>query len=270
VDLVFVDSESTKDIYKKYYNFPSNRVIVSGYQAYKEVRDLQLEYAKSESKYKETILWLPRWVLSFKDRDKYEGGSTFLNYHYFFYDYAKNNPDIHLIIRPHLLLFSQSVKNNNISQDDLDGIFERFASLSNVTISSHESTSLAMDIVKSDIVVSDGTSALAEVVIANKPIIYLSNGWNNEFNSNLLSKMLKENVLLAYDPGDIKRYLDEIRRDDYRAEPKCMQYWCGIKKAIKSFTCNTLGLKCSREDFIKLLDPVQNPAKFIAEYVLNH
>ncbi|WP_341750409.1 hypothetical protein [Candidatus Tisiphia endosymbiont of Sialis lutaria] len=39
MDLVFVDSESTKDIYIEKYGFPKNRVVVSGYQTYKEVRD---------------------------------------------------------------------------------------------------------------------------------------------------------------------------------------------------------------------------------------
>lgn len=32
-----------------------------------------------------------------------EGGSTFLNYHYFFYNYALQHPNIHFIIRPRML-----------------------------------------------------------------------------------------------------------------------------------------------------------------------
>ncbi|OZG32168.1 glycosyltransferase family 4 protein [Rickettsia endosymbiont of Culicoides newsteadi] len=58
MDLVFVDSESTKDIYIKKYGFPKDRIIVSGYQTYKEVRE---GIITSSKKAPETILWLPRW-----------------------------------------------------------------------------------------------------------------------------------------------------------------------------------------------------------------
>lgn len=67
VDCVFVDSNSTKDIYKKYYNFSHEKIIVSGYQTYKSIRDdLKTNKKKNE---KLTILWLPRWFLTFWGRD---------------------------------------------------------------------------------------------------------------------------------------------------------------------------------------------------------
>ena len=58
VDNVFVDSDSTKDIYINNYNFPKDRVIVSGYQPYKSIRSLK---EKSWGGQKETILYMPRW-----------------------------------------------------------------------------------------------------------------------------------------------------------------------------------------------------------------
>jgi hypothetical protein len=38
-----------------------------------------------------TVLWLPRWLLSYQFRDLYEGGSTFMTYHKFFLNYARKN-----------------------------------------------------------------------------------------------------------------------------------------------------------------------------------
>lgn len=240
VDIVFVDSEVAKKIHIEGFNFKEENVLVSGYQPYKTIRD-ELKN-KPALKHPETLLWLPRWQLSFRDRELYESGSTFLNYHYYFYNFLKENPDINLIVRPHYGLFL--LRSKFLNQQDLMGILDRLASLPNVTISYHQETSLADDILKSDIIISDGSSALGEVVIADKPIIYLSNGTNNEFNSNELSKRLKQEIFLAYDPLDIEKYIEVIRADNYKA-------------------------KYSQE-FKEMLDPVENPAKNIAEYILHN
>lgn len=243
VDLVFVDSESTQNIYIEKYGFKKDNVIVSGYYTYKEIRDIMNNNIKVDRP--ETILWLPRWTLNFKHRDLFEIGSTFLNYHYFFYNYALKNPNIHFIIRPHPSLLFAISNQNLLTQEELDQIFEKFRSLLNVTVSDSTYVPLVNDIMKSDVIISDGTSALAEVVVADKPIIYLSNGWNNEFNSNKLSKELKKYVYLAYSHTEIIDYIGKIRQNNYT-------------------------LSGNREEFKKILDPVENPAKFIAEYLLNN
>lgn len=243
VDTIFVDSEVSKDIYIKYFDFEPSNVVVSGYQPYKDIRDkIKANPAEGQNTRQETILWLPRWQLSFVDRDLYEGGSTFLSYHYYFYNYFKNHPDINLIFRPHYGLFL--LRDKFLTSEDLESIFSKFRKLSNVKISYHANTSLTEDILNSDIIISDGSSALAEVVVADKPIIYLSNGTNNEFNSNDLSKQLKKEIYLAYNPVDIERYITEIRNNNYK-----VQY---------------------SEEFKKHLDPVENPASYIANYIFNN
>ncbi len=138
-----------------------------------------------------------------------------MNYHYFFYNYALQNPNINFIIRPHQHLFFSTASSGFLTQEEINQIFIKFRSLQNVTISDSTNTSLVNDIISADIVISDGTSALAEVVVADKPIIYLSNGWNNEFNSNKLSRELKKYIYLAYNPNDIRRYIDDIRQNNY-------------------------------------------------------
>ncbi|WP_331255310.1 hypothetical protein [Candidatus Bealeia paramacronuclearis] len=267
VDHVYVDSESTKDIYIKRYKFPPNRVHVSGYQTYKNVRDRMSESQdQSGTDKKETILWLPRWYLSYANKSLFEGGSTFLSYHYFFYNYAKEHPEINFIIRPHILLFSFPVQQKFLSQEDFDAIFERLASLKNVTISRHDNIPLINDILKSDIVISDGTSALAEVVVADKPIIYLSNGWNNEFNSNQLSREFKNYIYFAYSPPEIFSFIEEIRMNQYK--PFSERNWNeSMRSRLGYLKRILLGQTVSREEFKKMLDPVENPAKFISTHV---
>ncbi|MFK8040055.1 MAG: hypothetical protein AB8B67_01770 [Rickettsiaceae bacterium] len=242
IDTVFVDSESTKQIYIDQYKFKPEQVAVSGYQPYKEVRSRLNNIHIKNTNFRETILWLPRWMLTFKHRDLHEGGSTFLNYHYYFYNYALNNPHIRLIIRPHCGMFVDHTRCNFLTKEELYGILDKFAKLPNVTISDHKYTDLIDDIFASDVIISDGSSALAEVVVANKPIIYLSNGWNNEFNSNDLSKEFKNHVYLAYDPIDIEQYLIFLRSNKY----------------ITNYNMN---------GFKDMLDPVENPVQFITDYV---
>lgn len=270
VDTVFVDSESTKDIYVKKYAFPKDRVVVSGYQSYQEVRNKLKE--KRNGNNAETILWLPRWLLSFRGRDLYEGGSTFLSYYHFFYQFAKENSQINFIIRPHILLHSYAVKSGFLTQEALDEIFAKFESLKNVTLSLHKDRSLVDDILAADIVISDGTSALGEVIVADKPVIYLSNGWNNEFNSNPLSKELKENIYFAYDPQDILGFLDHIRETNYY--PYVEYYGRGKRGKIMNLKHNVLGAiwpqSTQRDNFKKRLDPVENPARSITEYILRN
>ncbi|MCC8417482.1 MAG: hypothetical protein LN588_03055 [Rickettsia endosymbiont of Bryobia graminum] len=83
IDVAFVDSESTKKIFIEHFNFKPNNIQVSGYQNYKNVRELSKQQKKVENS-PETILWLPRWTLNFRYRDLHEGGSTFLSYYHFF------------------------------------------------------------------------------------------------------------------------------------------------------------------------------------------
>jgi len=262
IDDIFVDSKSTKDIFIKRYEFPKDRVVVSGYQTYKSIRD---EIAKPKAKTKETVLWLPRWSLSLKNRELYEGGSTFMNYYHFFYNYALENPQINFIIRPHNKLFYYAVAAKYLTQKELNDIFKKYRSLPNVVVSDHASRSLVDDVIASDVVISDGSSALGEVVVADKPIIYLSNGWNNEFNSNKLSEEFKNYIYFAYGPEEIIYYLDHIRKSDY--SPFVENTWEGMRSKVAYYKRRLLNQTCSREEFKKLLDPVENPAAFISKYV---
>lgn len=266
VNVAFVDSESTKKLYVENLHFPASAVQVSGYQNYKNVRE-KMPKIKADSNYKETILWMPRWTLHFNARDGHESGSTFLSYHYFFYNYAKKHPEIKLIIRPHTNLFKYAVQSGFMSQEDVDEIIARFKSLKNVSISDHKDMLLEDDVLASNIVISDGTSALGEVIVARKPVIYLSNGWDNEFNSNELGKELKQNIYLAHDPEQIENHLNWIRNTSYapyeiregKGRLTRVLHFFGIRKESKGY-----------ESFRNRVDPVENPASFIADYIENH
>ncbi len=266
IHTVFVDSKSTKWIYENAYKFPPHRAVVSGYQTYKNVRDFKKP--KKEKKFETTILWMPRWSLSFRGRDKNESGSTFLMYYHFFYNYAKEHPNVQLILRPHVSLFPRAVDNKHLSREDVNEIIKKFTDLENVVYSEHITKPLEHDILESDVVIADGTSALAETVVADKPIIYLTNGLNLEFEAAPLPREFKKYVYMAYDPKDILSYLDELKKDNYVPfkDSVCQgRVSCFVQKVKARIFGETL----TRNEFKKMLDPVENPARFIAEYIFN-
>ncbi|MGI4850644.1 MAG: hypothetical protein ACRYGR_01715 [Janthinobacterium lividum] len=269
IDLVFVDSISTKNLYIEKLKFKPEKVEVVGYQTYKNVRDAKklAESHADKKEFKETILWMPRWTLHFKERELNEGGSTFLSYYHFFYNYAKNNPNVQLIMRPHGSTFPYAVESQFLSQDDVDEIVKKFESLKNVVVSSHSAIPLEQDIMKADIVISDGSSALGEAVVANKPIIYLSNGWDNEFKSNELVGTLKNYIYMAHDPKEILAFFDVIRKTNYypfieedyeTLDHMKLEYYVAANK------------NNGRSALKKILDPVDDPAAIITEYISAH
>lgn len=246
IDIVFVDSDSTKQIFLERFNFEPEQVVVSGYPNYKNIRDMKIKYKKSNV-YKETILWLPRWTLHFRYRDLHEGGSTFLSYYHFFYNFAQENKNTLLIIRPHALLFQYGIDSKFLSQKDANKIINKFKKLNNVAFSEHISVPLENDMLQADIVISDGSSALGEAIVTDKPIIYLSNGWDNEFESNTLAKEFKDFLYFAHDPLEIILHLNTIRSLNYT--PVASQ------NLIKW------------QNFKQKVDPVENPNDFIVTYI---
>ena len=162
-------------------------------------------------------------------------------------------------------LFSYAIKSDFLSQEEVDEILGKFRSLTNVTLSVHTARPLVDDVLAADVVISDGSSALGEVVVADKPIIYLSNGWNNEFNSNELSREFKNYLHLAYSPEEIIYYLNYIRETNYHPYPEVKSN--SIKSWLAYLKRRLFNQPCTRDEFKKILDPVENPAQLISKYL---
>ncbi len=274
VDIIFADSESTKKIFINKGNFDQEAVIVSGYPNYKTLREKIKMFPKNQKKdYKETILWLPRWTVGFKWRKEHEGGSTFFCYINFFINYAKKNPNINIIIRPHNNLFKYALERHFLLQEDVDELMHKLKAVKNIVYSNHIFQPLEDDIIQSDIIISDGTSALGEVVAAGKPIIYLSNGLDKEFESDDLSKEFKNFVYFARDPIEIEDGIACIRKCDYAGyENSYSENYYEKERSLfyrvkRKMGLENVGLDNEYKDFQKKVDPVEDPAQKIVEYI---
>jgi len=274
---VLADSDLTKRIFIKKHGFRDEEIIVVGYQNYKDLRD---EMSLPRERKKETILWAPRWFLKFTGREMNEPGSTFLSYRDFFYNFAKENPNVNLIIRGHPNLYKELSFSKFMTHSQTIEMLKRFESLPNVeVIYPHELplTYEQRDIIESDIVITDTTSLMTNFFLADKPMIYLSNGFDTHFNTPEFQDMAMF-MRFAYSPRDILKEISALRSSGYAVTQRCAPNTpkpCTLG-GLKQYMSNKFGpgniVKSHRVDKSKLIqaiDPVENPAKAIADFIDN-
>ena len=124
------------------------------------------------------VLWLPRWTVEKGISGQKE--SHFLKYYKQFIEYANENHNIHLIIRPHPLMFTNFVEKGIMSEEEVR-VFKEICRTS-INIELDESKDYLPTIKKAGILVADYTSLLAEFFVTGNPIIYCDDvkGLNKE------------------------------------------------------------------------------------------
>ena len=97
-----------------------------------------------------------------------------------FLEYAKTNTNIKVIIRPHPNMFPNYIENGIMTKEAVDSFMQHCKGCGNVII---DQTQDYIDTIrKSDILVADYTSLIAEFFMTGKPIIYCdtADGLNSE------------------------------------------------------------------------------------------
>lgn len=149
-----------------------------------------------------TILYTPRWTSSFKKKNQV---GTFLSYITFFYDYAKNNRDIKIIIRPHPLMFSHYLENGIVESDYFFKLENNFKYLGNIFMDKNKDYLESLE--EADVFISDYTSLLVDYFISGKPVIYLGN--LDLFNAD--TRKMCKSFYLADSWQKIKMFIEQIR-----------------------------------------------------------
>lgn len=129
-------------------------------------------------KNKKRIIWSPHHSLSRPGIDENLSYSTFDENYNFFYEYAKNNPDIEWVLRPHPLL-KEVLNNINtkmklkglIDSDFVDEYFFKWEKLPNAKV--HEELDYIDLFATADAMITDCVSFKAEYLYANKPGLIL-------------------------------------------------------------------------------------------------
>lgn len=111
------------------------------------------------------ILWTPRWSTA-----KDVGGSNFFTYKDFFLQYARGNPDVDILIRPHPLMFSNFLKTGEMTQPHVDAYKEQIADLPNTSLDTQNQYEATLW--GSDVLVTDLSGIVPEYFTTGKPIIF--------------------------------------------------------------------------------------------------
>ena len=142
------------------------KIIVCGFPRFDQFRGKQDDSRtiwkhKGEDK-KFRILWTPRWCTN-------EGTCTFFEYYKKILTYARNNPDVEIVFRPHPQAFFEWNSTGEMSKED-QLLFRKECEESGVLID--ESPEYVSTLKTTDCFLTDITSLMGEYLITNKPIIY--------------------------------------------------------------------------------------------------
>lgn len=139
--------------------------------------DYKWIYDKSENK--KRIIWAPHHTLARPGMDEKATFSTFDKNYKFFYNFAKNNPDIEWVLRPHPLLkeilseVNTYMKIEGVIDDNfVEDYFFKWNSLPNAVV--HEEFDYIDLFATADAMITDCVSFKAEYLFANKPGLILT------------------------------------------------------------------------------------------------
>ncbi|ADC46916.1 hypothetical protein mru_1065 [Methanobrevibacter ruminantium M1] len=139
--------------------------------------DYKWIYSKEENK--KRIIWAPHHTLARPGMDDSLSYSTFDENFEFFYNYAKDHPDIEWVIRPHPLLkevlsnINTNMRVQGIADENFaDDYFFKWESLPNARF--HEEIDYFDLFATADAMITDCISFKAEYLFANKPGLILN------------------------------------------------------------------------------------------------
>lgn len=122
------------------------------------------------------------------------------------YEFAKENTDIEIVLRPHPALTETMNNSGLISKEYLQDYYNRFNSLSNCCLDKNQGY---INLFKwSDILITDGVSFLFEYIITGKPIIHTDSRCNIGFNE--FGKQFESSWCKAYSFGDIVKIIETL------------------------------------------------------------
>lgn len=162
------------------------------------------DFACPPSKYRQVILYAPRWT---PDGD----ACTFLDYYECFFKLVEDHPDVKYILRPHPLMKNR-FRGRVVPEEEWDAIFDRFNDYDNAEVD--ESPDYRAAFKQATVFVSDISSLIPEFLLTEKPLIYAQKHW--QFNQ--FGKAMSEGVYRCHDWDEVSNVLDCLREGNHPKE----------------------------------------------------
>ena len=170
-----------------------SKVVYLGYPALE--KSVNTEFNEKQP----VVLWTPRW----SDEKKY-GGTSFFEFYKRIPTLISDFPNIRLILRPHPLTFDYAMREGKMTEEEVKCYFK---DMDDLGITFDKNTFIEDTFEKTDIMLTDQTSAMIHFFVTGKPIIYCS-----ETNLNY-SKAFREIIDCSYkanDWNDVKNVISNL------------------------------------------------------------
>jgi len=155
------------------------------------------DYKTEETKYKQVILYTPRWTTS-------EGTCSFFYLKEYFFDMVKKNQDIKYIFRPHPLMVVEIGK-KEMGMAKWTEFIKEFDQYENANIDLDGDYRSSFK--QATVIVTDISSMMIEFLITGKPVIYFEmEGILSPFNQTLSS-----GYYIASSKEDVSVLLEQLR-----------------------------------------------------------
>lgn len=162
-----------------------------------------------------TILWTPHHLVSMED----EGTGTWLIWGEHILDTIEKNQDVVFIFRPHPLMWGALVSGGFLSEDEVEKIQERIASMSNVIVDTYEMYYNAFD--AADAIITDGTTFCIEFLYTKKPILLTPRNMEGFYR---FEEMLKS-YYIVNQKEDIDYFIESVRTNKDPMQEVRMQFY---------------------------------------------
>ena len=156
-------------------------------------------------------IWTPRW-----STDPKIGGSNFFRYMDFFPEYARNNPQVDILFRPHPMAFSNFVQTGQMTRQQVDAYIAQIEAGQNTALDQQKRYDATFW--ESDVLVTDISAIIIEYFVTGKPIIFCETlpltCTYLDFFKDILSV-----CYIARNEGEIAAHLDQLQKGDDPLKP---------------------------------------------------
>lgn len=149
------------------------------------------------------VIWTPRWTT-----DKKLGGTNFFMYYESILEYAKNNTDTALLLRPHPLMFDNFIESGEMTREAVEDYCDKISHLDNVSLDKEKE--YVETLYDTDVMVTDISGIMPEFFVTGKPVIFCDTNIGAQLAPH--TKKMVEGCYVASSEVELYKYLDDLKQ----------------------------------------------------------
>jgi hypothetical protein len=205
---IFAETVLHKQLYKKYSDIRDKNVIVTGYPKLDNYRQKPMtSYATlwrtNKLPNSKKIIWAPQWTVENTSDLLY---SSFLELKDYFYDLAKTNPQIEIMIKPHPGLWDNLKKTKLMTETEIKEMKKKYLELPNLWF--YEEPGYFDHFKTSDALILDSISFISEYYPTQKPMFFITKPGLHKFNE--YGEIIFESLYKGWAREEIDSFINNV------------------------------------------------------------